>query len=319
MIPYIDLFCGCGGASVGLARAGWHCVGAVDVSERALEIYKANFPRHTTHQLDLSVPLPFDLVTQWRARLREGVVWASSPCTGFSLATRQPRCGTRSLTLAVADHVATLRPRVLLFENVPRARKCDEFVALVDALRSTGYAVAHQIVDIFASLGLAQTRKRLVLVAFRIDDVDTRETAEAELQVRLCKAFVPSRAGGTMRACFMKAGVAVSRDFVYFQTPDEKNKRSIYSLDEPAPTIRGCIRPFRATYAFTARDASHKAACIFAAECPHMAALQGFPSEYTWIGSKTAIAKSIGNAVPPPLASALAELVSTSLLLGAQC
>ena len=90
-----------GGASVGLTRAG--CVGAVDVSEDALAIYAANFSGHATHRLDLSTPLPVELVAEWRTELREGVVWASSPCTGFSLATRRPRLGTRSLTLAVAN------------------------------------------------------------------------------------------------------------------------------------------------------------------------------------------------------------------------
>lgn len=325
VVPYVDLFCGCGGASVGLTRAGWRCVGAVDVSEDALAIYAANFSGHATHRLDLSMPLPAELVAEWRTELREGVVWASSPCTGFSLATRRPRSGTRSLTLAVADHVAALRPRVLLFENVPRARNCEEFTTLVEALRADGYAVAHAVVNVLVSLGLAQTRKRLVMVARRADEVArtdevarevARKAAENELEARLHQAFVHTnacteRTGCSMRACFAGAELSVPHEFIYFQTPDEKRKRSIYSLDEPAPTIRGCVRPFRPTYKFTARDATHDASRIFAAECVHMAALQGFPPEYTWIGCKTAVARSIGNAVPPPLATALAGLVAT--------
>lgn len=337
--PYVDLFCGCGGASVGLTRAGWRCVGGVDVSEDALAIYAANFSGHATHRLDLSTPLPVELVAEWRTELREGVVWASSPCTGFSLATRRPRLGTRSLTLAVADHVAALRPRVLLFENVPFARNCEEFKTLVEALRADGYAVAHAVVNVLVSLGLAQTRKRLVMVARRVDEVArtevvrevvregfcevARKAAENELEARL-QAFAHTNACTertertelthtvcSMRACFANAGISVPHEFIYFQTPDEKRKRSIYSLDEPGPTIRGCVRPFRPTYKFTARDATHDASRIFAAECVHMAALQGFPPEYTWIGCKTAVARSIGNAVPPPLATALAGLVAT--------
>ena len=331
MVPYVDLFCGCGGASVGLTRAGWRCVGAVDVSEDALAIYAANFSGHATHRIDLSTPLPVELVAEWRTELREGVVWASSPCTGFSLATRRPRLGTRSLTLAVADHVAALRPRVLLFENVPIARNCDEFKTLVEALRADGYAVAHAVVNVLVSLGLAQTRKRLVMVARRVDEDEVartevvrevaRKAAENELEARLHQAFAHTNTGAgrtelthtvcSMRACFASAGLSVPCEFIYFQTPDEKRKRSIYSLDEPGPTIRGCVRPFRPTYKFTARDATHDASRIFAAECVHMAALQGFPPEYTWIGCKTAVARSIGNAVPPPLATALAGLVAT--------
>lgn len=37
------------------------------------------------------------------------------------------------------------------------------------------------------------------------------------------------------------------------------------------------------------------------------ARLQGFPDSYRWVGTKTAIARQIGNAVPVPLASALAS------------
>ncbi len=37
------------------------------------------------------------------------------------------------------------------------------------------------------------------------------------------------------------------------------------------------------------------------------ARLQGFPDEYLWSGSKASLARQIGNAVPPPLAAALAR------------
>lgn len=45
--------------------------------------------------------------------------------------------------------------------------------------------------------------------------------------------------------------------------------------------------------------------------------LMGFPDTYLWVGSKTSIAKQIGNAVPPPLAAAVGEsLLSTLCGLG---
>jgi DNA (cytosine-5)-methyltransferase 1 len=43
------------------------------------------------------------------------------------------------------------------------------------------------------------------------------------------------------------------------------------------------------------------------------ARLQGFPDEYLWAGSKTSIAKQIGNAVPVPLAAALANHIRNQL------
>lgn len=39
----------------------------------------------------------------------------------------------------------------------------------------------------------------------------------------------------------------------------------------------------------------------------------GFPDDFVFVGSKTEIAKQIGNAVPPALASAIARVVSDLL------
>lgn len=39
------------------------------------------------------------------------------------------------------------------------------------------------------------------------------------------------------------------------------------------------------------------------------ARLQGFPDSYQWIGTKTAIARQIGNAVPVQLAAYLGQLI----------
>ncbi|QBJ97889.1 DNA cytosine methyltransferase [Rhodococcus sp. ABRD24] len=41
--------------------------------------------------------------------------------------------------------------------------------------------------------------------------------------------------------------------------------------------------------------------------------LQGFPEDYQWVGSKTSIAKQIGNAVPIPLGRAIGRTISRAL------
>jgi len=44
--------------------------------------------------------------------------------------------------------------------------------------------------------------------------------------------------------------------------------------------------------------------------------LMGFPDEFIFVGSKTEIAKQLGNAVPPPLAGAIARMVRSALVPG---
>ena len=40
----IDLFCGCGGFSLGMERAGFKCLAAIDFNHEAVEVFKNNFP-----------------------------------------------------------------------------------------------------------------------------------------------------------------------------------------------------------------------------------------------------------------------------------
>lgn len=76
--------------------------------------------------------------------------------------------------------------------------------------------------------------------------------------------------------------------------------------DEPSVTIRTeFFKPEKGRYLHPSED---RAITHFEA-----ARLQGFPDEYLWVGSKTSIARQIGNAVPIPLGSALAKAVLAAL------
>lgn len=76
-------------------------------------------------------------------------------------------------------------------------------------------------------------------------------------------------------------------------------------LDRPSVTIRTeFFKPEKGRYLHPTED---RAITHFEA-----VKLMGFPDDYQWVGSKTSIAKQIGNAVPPPMMSALGEeLIST--------
>ena len=49
----IDLFCGCGGLSLGFQNAGYNIVAAFDYWDVALNIYQKNF-QHPVYKRDLS-------------------------------------------------------------------------------------------------------------------------------------------------------------------------------------------------------------------------------------------------------------------------
>lgn len=71
-------------------------------------------------------------------------------------------------------------------------------------------------------------------------------------------------------------------------------------LDRPSVTIRTEFwKPEKGRYLHPTED---RAITHFEA-----ARIQGFPDDYLWVGSKTAIGRQIGNAVPIPLARAIAK------------
>ena len=42
---FIDLFCGCGGFTLGMQRSGFSCLAAIDFDTTAIETLKSNLPR----------------------------------------------------------------------------------------------------------------------------------------------------------------------------------------------------------------------------------------------------------------------------------
>lgn len=76
--------------------------------------------------------------------------------------------------------------------------------------------------------------------------------------------------------------------------------------DRPSVTIRTeFFKPEKGRYL---HPTEHRAITHLEA-----ARLQGFPDSYEWVGSKTAIARQIGNAVPVPLARAIGQVIAGAL------
>ena len=83
---FIDLFCGCGGFSLGMERAKFQCLAAIDFNPEAVKVFKANFA-HVPHALerDLTKFMPQDLEQLIGAK-QVDVIVGGPPCQGFSQA-----------------------------------------------------------------------------------------------------------------------------------------------------------------------------------------------------------------------------------------
>lgn len=175
---FIDLFCGCGGFSLGLKRAGFKGLAAIDFNHEAVEVLKANF-KDIPHVLekDLTTFSPADLRTLIGVDEVDLIV-GGPPCQGFSTARQvdganhgerlkdDPR---RHLYKEFLRYVKHFQPKVFVMENVLGIRSASGgiyFSKVQAEARALGYRVHTQIEDC-VDLGVPQKRRRQLFIGTR--------------------------------------------------------------------------------------------------------------------------------------------------------
>jgi DNA (cytosine-5)-methyltransferase 1 len=173
-----DLFCGAGGLSLGLARAGYTIVLGVDNDPAALETHRSIHAGLSVNwdMADLEV---VERVGDLLLDLDIDLVAGGPPCQPFSRAGRSGmrdlvRRGVRrghdmrrDLWQSFLRIVSIARPRAVLMENVPdMALDRDMWIlrTMVDELENMGYAVEERLLAT-GDYGVPQFRQRLFLVA----------------------------------------------------------------------------------------------------------------------------------------------------------
>jgi len=153
----VDLFCGAGGLSLGLQRAGFEIVGAFDNFDAAVETYRANLGDHIVKlRLDENATLPaVDLIA------------GGPPCQGFSSAgQRRPGDKRNTLVAVFAQLIAKHRPSCFIFENVEgflTGENGDRVLDLLMPLVAAGYRIRLRKVNV-ANYGVPQLRKRVIAI-----------------------------------------------------------------------------------------------------------------------------------------------------------
>lgn len=209
---FIDLFCGCGGFVLGMLRAGFRCLAAIDFNPEAVATLKANLvdtprpglepPFHALER-DLTRFAPGEMAALLGTE-RVDVIVGGPPCQGFS--TARQRDGSnhgserfkeddrRHLYRRFLDHVEFFQPRIFVIENVLGLRSAAGgryFTAVQHEARilgrdkgRPGYRVHAQIEDA-TELGVPQKRRRQLIIGVRND----------------LPGYFPSRLRSAPRAC----------------------------------------------------------------------------------------------------------------------
>lgn len=181
----VDMFCGSGGESQGIAwaaeRAGVQIeVYAINHWQRAIETHQANFPDAEHVCRDVQDITPSDLIPGRKVAL----LWASPACTHFSVARGGKPCDDQSRVtpFTVLDWLDKLTVDRLIIENVPEfvswgpldqethrpipGQKGETFNAFIGMIRGLGYSVDWKVLNA-ADYGAPTTRRRLFIQAVR--------------------------------------------------------------------------------------------------------------------------------------------------------
>ena len=162
MLRAVDLFCGSGGFSVGLIRAGIQVLSAYDNWTDAVDTYRRNIGDHV-HEFDLSYAAN---AIQEVVKYDADVIVGGPPCQDFSTAGKRKEGRQANLTVVFGRIVHKCRPELFLMENVPQTRMSAAYKAMRESLESSGYRFAERILDA-SYYGAPQARKRFFVFGWK--------------------------------------------------------------------------------------------------------------------------------------------------------
>ena len=163
----IDIFSGAGGLTVGLKRAGFRVVAAVELEPHSFATYKANHPEVKCLKQDIATVSGAGLL-QLAGTDRIDLLAGCPPCQGFTSLTAKykgredPR---NKLVLQMARLAEEIRPRAVMMENVPGLSRKGKHLygQLQSRLQALNYRLTEGNLQV-ADYGVPQFRRRLVLL-----------------------------------------------------------------------------------------------------------------------------------------------------------
>lgn len=332
----VDLFCGCGGLTVGLKKAGFKVLGAVDVDPLSVKTYKANHRDIKVWETDIRSLDPSELIALLGLEEEQlDLLAGCPPCQGFS--TMRTLNGARAiddprndLLFEFQRFVEALRPRTIMMENVPGLGDDKRFASFCRRLKKIGYIGEHRVLNA-AEYGVPQRRLRLIYLAGQGSPIPFAHPSRKQITVEDVISGLPKagesgdpahdlqeRRSPRIMALIKKIPKnGGSRTDLPFDDQLACHKRSngfkdVYgrmAWKDVAPTITsGCFNPSKGRFIHPEED---RAITIREA-----ALLQGFPKRYKFpdTRSKTGLALMIGNALPPPFIKAHAACISDKLI-----
>ena len=293
MIKCVDLFSGCGGLSLGFEKAGVEVLSAIDNWDRAVEVYNSNFS-HKCYKQDIKDERA---VLEIINRYSPNMIMGGSPCQDFSSAgKRDESLGRADLTYNLANIICSYKPKWFVMENVDRIKNSAILSDVANQYQKEGYGLTAVIIDA-SYCNTPQARKRFFLIG-ELGGVNNALLPKLKKNLNAKPMTIRDYLGD-------KLGV----DY-YYRHPRNYNRRGVFSIDEPSPTVRGVNRPIPSGYNKHSGDPQEiELSEIRPLTTIERSYLQTFPKDFKFEGTKTNLEQMIGNAVPVNLAKFLATAI----------
>lgn len=187
----IDLFCGCGGLSLGFKMSGFNLIAGIDYNKAAIQTYRRNFRGAKAICADILTINKDDILAKIGNIEQIDVIVGGPPCQGFSNANKNyvelddPR---NKLFFEFVKFVEWAQPKVVVIENVPQIITKDDGYAkkrIIEIFTERGYYVTNAILDA-SDYGVPQKRLRnfFIITKNKVFDVsciiknDTKTTVK---------------------------------------------------------------------------------------------------------------------------------------------
>tara|TARA_Y100001970_G_scaffold94742_2_gene119399 strand:- start:2260 stop:3333 length:1074 start_codon:yes stop_codon:yes gene_type:complete len=345
----IDLFCGCGGLSLGFKMANFNIIGGVDFEKDCIDTFSLHFKNSKNFYGDISKISDNEIRKTYQDI---DVIIGGPPCQGFSAANMWEKDVKKDkrndLFREFLRFVKILKPKALVLENVSRILTQDKGEIKKEIIRSLeelGYLVSYKILTA-SDYSVPQKRRRNFFVAIskkntKFDMGSIKEEEPTILNDALSDLY-------DMESGLLYDSITTISKSNYQALMRKNSKNKIYNHDPKYPIKRvvdrikhvkeggnwksvpehlwETIRYNRHSSAYRRLDSKGFSITI---DCGHMnyfhpkfdrvptvresARIQSFPDDFIFLGAQGSQYRQVGNAVPPLMAKSIAKALKKAL------
>ena len=345
----IDIFSGVGGMSLGFQQVGFEPLLAVEFDAKIADSYKRNHPNTKVIIDDIAKIDLRKTFSKYQGKVT--AVIGGPPCQGFSQKGKRDILDDERnyLFRKFIEVVEIVKPQYVLVENVSNILTTENGKfreEIENKFQTLGYGVKSKVINV-SDFGVPQMRRRAFFLGKRGDlKIDLPESNKAKTSVWDAISDLPKIESGEGEDFYRYSKKPLSD----YQRILRRNSKGIYNHIStkhseialkrlsliPAEKGKECLPKEHLTksiYSGTwCRLIKNKQAATIttrfdtpssgqfthpvlnrAITVREAARLQSFPDDYIFYGNKSSQMKQVGNAVPPLLASIIANLIKKDL------